>query len=457
MSIKGFRVGNDTEKYDYPSLDNIPEGLVQDPNYQHIDVDAELDDTSENPVQNKVIAKSLSGDADSRLLEIALGAYPSDTASGAMVTFPDGANGIPVKSLTAQITPAQAGSGDPSPDNVRPISGWTGVTVERTGRNLLKLPPLDRPSRNGVEYEIVDGVLSFSGTSTSTSAPWVNSQHFSYELADNGPYPAGNFQISVDGFPTGVTSYTYLQLGIFHKDGTSDTSVYLIRGNGTGSAITQISLLDGDKLALFLQIARETTVDNTVRVLMTRTGESTDFEPYNGNTYSANWQDTAGTVYGGEMELVSGGLSRTYKAVDMGELEYYKLNDYYYAILPDAVVRPETAQTVPDALCSCYKVVAPNRVSSQTTYDDFACTISASFDRVLLRDSRYSTAADLKAALSGQKFRYRLAEPQTYQLPGTPIPTHKGVNNVWATTGDVAVNYRADTALYIEKKMGEQA
>ena len=59
MSIKGFKVGNDTEKYDYASLDNIPEGLVQDPNYQHIDVDSELDAESENPVQNKVIAQAL--------------------------------------------------------------------------------------------------------------------------------------------------------------------------------------------------------------------------------------------------------------------------------------------------------------------------------------------------------------------------------------------------------------
>lgn len=37
MSIKGFKVGNDTDKYDYPSLDNIPDGLVQDPNYHRAD------------------------------------------------------------------------------------------------------------------------------------------------------------------------------------------------------------------------------------------------------------------------------------------------------------------------------------------------------------------------------------------------------------------------------------
>lgn len=35
----------------------------------------------------------------------------------------------PFESLTVAINAVQSGSGDPSPDNVRPISGWTGVTV----------------------------------------------------------------------------------------------------------------------------------------------------------------------------------------------------------------------------------------------------------------------------------------------------------------------------------------
>ena len=35
--------------------------------------------------------------------------------------------------------PTQEGSGDPSPDNVRPINGRDSVTVERCGENLLKL------------------------------------------------------------------------------------------------------------------------------------------------------------------------------------------------------------------------------------------------------------------------------------------------------------------------------
>ena len=38
-----------------------------------------------------------------------------------------------MKSVVAKINPIQEGSGDPSPDNIRPISGWSGVNVSRSG------------------------------------------------------------------------------------------------------------------------------------------------------------------------------------------------------------------------------------------------------------------------------------------------------------------------------------
>ena len=56
------------------------------------------------------------------------GSVVEDTATGNPVTFlTDIAR--PLKSLIANFLPVQAGSGDPAPDNVRPITGWTGVTV----------------------------------------------------------------------------------------------------------------------------------------------------------------------------------------------------------------------------------------------------------------------------------------------------------------------------------------
>lgn len=60
----------------------------------------------------------------------ALSAYIVETETGAVASFTDGADDVPVKDMTVAIEPVQSGSGDPSPSNVRPISGWTGaITV----------------------------------------------------------------------------------------------------------------------------------------------------------------------------------------------------------------------------------------------------------------------------------------------------------------------------------------
>ena len=65
-----------------------------------------------------------------------------DTASGAIASFADGSDGVPVKGLKVQLEPIQAGSGDPSPDNVRPISGGSSVTVDEDGEELFGMQSL---------------------------------------------------------------------------------------------------------------------------------------------------------------------------------------------------------------------------------------------------------------------------------------------------------------------------
>ena len=52
------------------------------------------------------------------------------TVSGNPISVSD-ALARPAESLVIEILPQQSGSGDPSPDNVRPISGFTGVNIYR--------------------------------------------------------------------------------------------------------------------------------------------------------------------------------------------------------------------------------------------------------------------------------------------------------------------------------------
>lgn len=92
-----------------------------------------------------------------------------DTASGAIVSFEDGADGMPLKSLTVNIEPVQSGSGDPSPENVRPITGWTGCTIVNSPTTDAQdgtTYPITFPSEAGTVYggtlDAVSGVLSLT-------------------------------------------------------------------------------------------------------------------------------------------------------------------------------------------------------------------------------------------------------------------------------------------------------
>lgn len=70
------------------------------------------------------------------LMHVAAGGKLIDyTVTGNPVSF--STNVAKPLSVLAAFSPVQAGSGDPSPENVRPITGFTGASVYRTGANLL--------------------------------------------------------------------------------------------------------------------------------------------------------------------------------------------------------------------------------------------------------------------------------------------------------------------------------
>lgn len=58
-----------------------------------------------------------------------------ETVTGNPVSFTT-VRPAPLRQLSVAFSPVQSGTGDPSPDNVRPISGWSSLTVEQRGVNL---------------------------------------------------------------------------------------------------------------------------------------------------------------------------------------------------------------------------------------------------------------------------------------------------------------------------------
>lgn len=88
------------------------------------------------------------------------------TASGDIAMFSTDM-AAPLKSCVVTINPVQEGSGDPSPDNVRPISGWTACNVYST----------DAIHHYGAVWDTVNASMTRTGDAANITTDTTNFKH----------------------------------------------------------------------------------------------------------------------------------------------------------------------------------------------------------------------------------------------------------------------------------------
>jgi len=176
--------------------------------------------------------------------------------------------------------PTQEGSGDPSPDNVRPIKGRDSVTVERCGENLLNISPFTKSTNKGITYEYVaNGGVHISGTATAA--------------ADSPTFVVWHL-------PPG--KYYGLDMG------TGVSASIVVQRNGANlwlNAKGVFEILAGDICKYWYMIATNgATLDTTVYpYIAPGTTAPTPMPPYAGQTATLTLPRT---IYGGEADAVSG-------------------------------------------------------------------------------------------------------------------------------------------------------
>ena len=369
--------------------------------------------TDENPVFNFGIPQGPKGDTGEVSLEQLSELLPTDTASGSIASFPDGQSVIPALSVKAEIEPIQSGSGTPSPDNVRPISGRTEVVTSVVGKNLL---PQSEYTTNasGVtnKYITASGKLAAGTTITMSGS-------------------------AVDG--TAVTaSNTQIQ---FQLNGVSQLNL----SPSMTTTLSQDIEYDG-----LLYYTNASLANKTVRLQLERGSVATSYEPYTATTHTTS---LGRTVYGGSPDVVSGELVVDRGYTELSEDWYWvKSNSYaggYYA----SCANVDGMKTITPFISSHAKTVTRlAEYFSGTCY----CDNSINF-RIM---SETSTLQDWKDYIVAQRENgtpicicYELATPQTYQLDPQTIDLLLGDNNVWTDCGSVEVTYKADVGLYIDKKL----
>ena len=334
------------------------------------------------------------------------------TAEGAIATFEDGGDDMPMVSCVAKIEPVQEGSGDPSPENIRPISGWTGANVRAYGKNLF--------DKNSI----------LTNTWIENMTGQTQSGATGYSTSDYMPVKGGT-PIYI---PTKGSSR-----GAFYDKRKNYISACATNGTYT------IPAQDG-----YLRITcKDSDVDyNSYQIEYGTT--PTSYEAYAGQSINIDWQSEAGTVYGGTLDVVSGVLTVDMARVDLGELTFSATNtaNIFYAGISDMRAGYSTK-----IVCEAYK-----RYSAYYTgMPDKSVANNATYGYIYIKDTDYSDADTFMASLSGIYLAYEIKNPTTVQLTPTEVRTLLGLNNVWADTGDVEVQYRADTKLFIDGKRTDWA
>ena len=181
----------------------------------------------------------------------------------------------------------------------------------------------------------------------------------------------------------------------------------------------------------------------------------------NGTTYGQFFPSAVGTVYAGTLDVLTGMLTVGYaiETLTSEKAVSYGAPRFYFAL--GSVPRKGGGVTM---FCSHYKPVYP-RSTAEFDNDDYAITLSnstlsAANGRCFLRDSRYTTVADLKSYWDAQNLAgtpvqvvYPIATPQTYQLTPQVVKTLLGANSFSVDCGTLDLTYVADLQTYVDDEI----
>ena len=239
---------------------------------------------------------------------------PLEESGNPAVCYPVAGYALGVK---ASWEPVQEGSGTPSLENIRPIKGRDSVTVERCGENVIEFLSTEDSSSDikitvDAEKNItLNGTLAGKGNITigTCRLHWVAGKTYTmYVKKVGGSASLGSGDGITFAYALFSTDYNHYFRG---DTNSTNLNVYIAR---------DVALVETD-LVFMLQCWRNGTVFNNfkfqIEVVEGTTTPST-YAPYNGQTNTLTLPET---VYGGEVDAVSGEGQETWKSVSLDGTE----------------------------------------------------------------------------------------------------------------------------------------
>lgn len=362
---------------------------------------------------------------------------PIDTVTGNPVmvdAFP-----CPAEEVTALFAPKQSGSGNPSPNNVRPISIFgDSITVMRFGKNLLDMSAA------------VSGYLASTGKSisspdagnmTSDWIPVVSGQPFTYKCNPN-----------ITGSLAAWTGYAFYS--------TADLSSVIGSRTTAASYTVTVTPPAGAK---YIRIGSRYM-----------NGGSAQFEAGSSATdyaaYVASQSVTVqlgGTYYGGTLNLVTGVLSITKAFQTITGTDNWngfstgsKNSSAKLSLSPFPLIQSSTSG-YNGAISSTGKEnskywATAARPNEAPPNGDMSFAIGEYIGDYYIRVYRtdYSAITDLAAFKSNfpeTQICYTLDVPVTYQLTPQEVEMMNGYNTFMTDADSLTIGYRCEIQKYIQK------
>ena len=382
-------------------------GIIYDGSVAPVDASSGIDDTTittENPWSSKKIVDTV---------------CPPFEVTGPIVTCNPMA-GTPLH-VVSQIVALQEGDGDPSPDNVRPITGWTEANLWHGGKNLISGL---KKGYYGTDFKLYEP----------NSTVYVS---FSEQM------PAGKYAIS---YSKNVNLVRYFTA---KNNKTATTSILETDPINTKLAI--INLKENDILYISFRLYSNDPWDATAQ--MEYGTQTSPYEPYKGQVVTLGFGQT---VYGGTLDWNTGVLTidhfgRTYTHLD-SFYSYSSNGVFSFATnLLDfkGKLNPITTKWMCDTLIpESYNYTDANKKNYSVGTDSGSNALYFRLD-----NNQEATVEDFKTWI-GQHPTTVVADlrtPFSIQLTPTEILALSGVNTLYTDTGDTTVSGLADPISIINK------
>ena len=372
---------------------------------------------------------------------------PLEESGNPVVCYPVAGYPLGVK---ASWEPVQEGTGTPSPENIRPIKGRYSVTVNRAdGLRAWGMLTLDGTER-WIMGGAVEGIHSFYVPSAVTDMPIATT---TTEVCTH--YKILNYNDGTESAFLSGEPYAYINTGRFNS--VEGLKSYLAAQHAAGTPVQiayklkkPVVVPDTNGIFFSEQPAQggsgDPSLDNIRPILINNTVQV-------GQTNTLTLPET---VYGGEVDAVTGDGKETWKTLTLDGTEEWGIEQtntpgkFGFTFQVPEIATPTSPNITGSIVCNQYPTVSANYT--------YACKNGISVEAqehhyFKIYNDTYAggTKDEWKAYLAAQyaagtpiQVCYKLAEPVPFTATGAqPMPALAGANTVLTDADSATVTGRA--------------